>query len=207
VTTRFTIDLMHPGKAQRPRGEWFVGTAGVRHLGAVAAVGVALLAAAGLGGLLPQYLRSSSELAAVNQLKRDVKTAETELTTLQGNLKDLGTEARRQVRWSELLPVLTQRVPETLKLDRVALVKEGRQGRGQTAAQASEPTLQINASTAATRGSAALEHIATFMGSLAQDPVVASRFQLKTWDLRSSPSEKESEGLLQITIGFADKRS
>ena len=67
--------------------------------------------------------------------------------------------------------------------------------------------LQVNASTVATRGSAALEHVATFMGSLAQDPVVASRFQLKTWDLRSAPGEKDSDGLLQITIGFADKRS
>ena len=209
MTTQFTIDLTRPGTAQRSRWDWFVGAAGPRHLAMVAAGGVALIAVVALGGVLPQYLRSSSENVAVSKLKREVAAATTELSTLQANLRDLGAEARRQVRWSELLPVFSQRVPETLKIDRVALTKGARPPQGQPPVQAppSDLGLQIDASTRVVPGASPLEEIASFMGALAQDSAIAGRFELKTWEVKSAPGQGAGDGQLRISIGLAEKRS
>ena len=205
MSTRFTIDLAHPGSAQRSQWDWYVGNAGPRHLAIVAAAGVGLIAIAALGGVLPQYLRYSSEIVAVGKLKREVAVASGELSTLQANLKDLGNEARRQVRWAELLPVFSQRVPETLRIERVALTKSGRQGQPQAGVQAGDLGLQIDASTRAGVGTSPLEEIARFMGALAQDPVLAARFQLKTWEVKSgAPGAADT---LRISIGLGEKRS
>lgn len=208
MSTRFTIDLAHPGTAQRSKWDWLVGNAGPRHLATVAVAGVGLIAIVALGGVLPQYLRYSSEITAVAKLKREVAVASGELSTLQTNLKDLGTEARRQVRWAELLPVFSQRVPETLRIDRVALTKSGRtaQGQPQPGVQAGDLGLQIDASTKTVAGTSPLEEIAHFMGALAQDPVLAARFQLKTWEVKSgAPGAADTP--LRISIGLGEKRS
>ena len=200
MSTRFTIDLAHPGTGQRSQWDYFTGPGGPRHLLTVAVGGIALLAIIGLGGVLPQYLRYNSEIAAVAKLKREVALARDELSTLQTNLKDLGAEARRQVRWADLLPVFSQRVPETLKIDRMSLTKRA-------GGEAGEVGLQIEASTKTGAGKSPLEEIASFMGALAQDPVVASRFQLRTWEVKSGGAPGAGEPSLRISIGLAEKRS
>jgi hypothetical protein len=208
VSTHFSIDLAHPGNVQRSRWDWFIGAQGRRHLMTVAGGGVALILLVGLGGVLPRYLRYSNELASIAALNRDVATATNEATTLRASLRELAAEARRQVRWSELLPTLSQRLPESLKIDRVSLSKGPRAGATAPADQSKpggpELALQIDASTAMVAGGARLEEIANFIASLATEPTVARRFQVKTWEVKSS--SRTGEGLQQVSISLAEKR-
>ena len=202
MTTQFTIDLTRPGWAQRSRWEWFLGPDGPRHLAIVAAAGAALVVLVALGGVLPRYLRYSSEVQSIAALRSEVTTADNDLSTLRTTLRDLGAEARRQVRWSEMLPALSIRLPDTLRIDRVSLGKVARQA----GTQPNDLTLQIDASTTMAQGSSRLAEIARFMAVLAQDPTVATRFQLKTWEVRPA-IEQGSDEHLHISIWLAEKRS
>ncbi len=211
MTTQFTIDLAHPGRAQRSPWEWFLGPDGPRHLAILATAGVALVALVALGGVLPRYLRYSSEIQSIAKLRGEVTTADNELSTLRTNLRALGAEARRQARWSELLPALSKWLPDTLRIDRVSLGKAARQPQGQAqsqqaAAQSSDLTLQIEVSTTMVPASSRLVEIASFMAAFAQDPVVAPRFQLKTWEVRPARNQG-GDGQLEISIALAEKRS
>ncbi len=193
MTTHFTIDLTHPGRAQRSPWEWFLGPAGPRHLAIVATAGVAIVALVALGGVLP------------------VTTADNELSTLRTNLRALGAEARRQARWSELLPALSKWLPGTLRIDRVSLGKAARPPQGQAqssqaTAQSSDLRLQIDVSTTMEPASSRLVEIANFMAAFAQDPTVAPRFQLKTWEVRPARAQG-GDGQLEISIALAEKRS
>ena len=78
MSTRFTIDLTRPGLAQRSRWEWFLGPDGSRHLAIMAAGGVAIVVLVALGGVLPRYLRYSSEVQSIARLRREVTTADSE---------------------------------------------------------------------------------------------------------------------------------
>ena len=210
MTTQFTIDLAHPGRAQRSPWEWFLGPAGPRHLAIVATAGVALVALVALGGLLPRYIRYSSEIQSIAKLRGEVTTADSELSTLRTNLRALDAEARRQARWSELLPALSKWLPGTLRIDRVALGKAARPPQGQAqspqAAQSSDLALQIEVSTTMEPASSRLVEIANFMAALARDPAVAPRFQLKTWEVRPARGQG-GDGQLEISIALAEKRS
>jgi hypothetical protein len=209
VTAQFTIDLTRPGLAQRSRWEWFLGPDGPRHLAIMAAGGGAIVVLVALGGVLPRYLRYSSEVQSIARLRREVTTADNELSTLRTDLHYLGAEARRQVRWSEMLPAFSRWLPGTLRIDRVSLGK-ARQPQGQPQSQRSgtppsDLTLQIEASTTMVPGSSRLVELANFITALAQDPAVAPRFRLKTWEVRPSRDQGGGEQL-HISIGLAEKR-
>src|SRR2546422_11694611 len=210
MTTRFTIDLTRPGGARRSRWEWLLGPDGPRQLAIVATAGVAIVALVGLGGVLPRYLRYSSEIQSIAKLRGEVTTADNELSTLRTNLHALGAEARRQARWSELLPALSKWLPGTLRIDRVSLGKAARQPQGQAqspqTAQSSDLTLQIEVSTTMVPSSSRLVEIASFMAAFAQDPAIAPRFQLKTWEVRPA-RDQGGDGQLEISIALAEKRS
>jgi hypothetical protein len=207
MTTRFAIDLTHPGWGQRSWSDWFLGPAGPRHLAIVAAAGAAIVVLVGLGGITPLYLRYASEVQSISSLRREATAADGELSALRTNLRDLEAEARRQVRWSEMLPVLSTSLPGSLRIDRVTFGKPARPPQApppKTGTPAADVALQIEASTTAMPGSSRLVDIANFIGSLAQDPAVAARFQLKNWEVRPP---RESDDGLQFTVGFAEKRS
>jgi len=209
MTTRFAIDLTHPGWGQRSWSDWFLGPAGPRHLAIVAAAGAAIVVLVGLGGITPLYLRYASEAQSISSLRREATAADGELSALRTNLRDLEAEARRQVRWSEMLPVLSSSLPGSLRIDRVTFGKPARPPQApppsqKTGTPAADVALQIEASTTAMPGSSRLVDIANFIGSLAQDPAVAARFQLKNWEVR--PPREGDDGL-QFTVGFAEKRS
>ena len=204
MTTQYTIDLTRPGQAQRSRWDWFVGSDGQRHLVIVAVAGIAVVLIVALGGLLPRYLKYSKELQTITKLRRDVVTSSSEIGTLRASLKDLGAEARRQVRWSELLPVFSRRVPDTLRIDRVSLVKAS--GRALPAGvQAGDLVLEIAASTTVVPGSSRLNDVASFMAGVAQEPAIANRFEMKTWEVK--PNREGSESQIVINVAFAEKRS
>ena len=208
MTTPFTIDLTRPGWSQRSRWHWFLGPGGPRHLAMVAGGGVAIVMLVALGGALPRYLRYSAVIHAIANLEREVTVAGKELSSLRTNLRDLGAEARRQIRWSQTLLALSHPLPGTLRLDRVSLAKVPRQPQP-TETQPGDPkpvdlVLSIEATTSVVPGGARLVEIANFMSALARDPVLAPRFQLKTWDVRPAQGGADQ---LHISIGLAEKRS
>jgi hypothetical protein len=210
MTTFFSIDLAHPGEAQRSRSDWFLGTQGPRHLAVVGGVGVALVAIVALGGVLPRYIKYSKELSSIATLKGNVATATAEATTLRTSLRDLGTEARRQVRWSELLPALSRHMPEALRVDRITLAKApkptgGQPPPGQSVTPAGDLVLQIDASTPVVAGGSRLVEVANFMAALAKEPTVERRFEMKTWEVKSA-RERADDNLLQLTIRLSEKR-
>ena len=210
MTTPFTIDLTRPGWSQRSRWHWFLGPGGPRRLAMVAGGGAAIVVLVALGGALPRYLRYSSEVQAIANLQREVTVAGDELSSLRTNLRDLGAEARRRVRWSEMLPALSDPLPGALRIDRVSLSKVARQPQ-QTETQPGDAKpfdllLQLEATTTVVPGGSRLVEIANFMSALAQDPVLAPRFQLKTWDVRPAGAQGGEEQL-HISIGLAEKRS
>jgi hypothetical protein len=216
MNPRFTIDLTRPGRAQRSAWDWFVGPDGLRHLAIVGVGGVILVALIGVGGVLPRYLRYSSDVHSVAKLRVEVAAAEKELSTLQASLRDVEAGARRQVRWAQILPALSRSVPGTLRIDRIAL---GKGLRPAGAAQTNKPpetkaadgkstdlVLQIDASTSIVPGGGRLVDIANFMAGIANDPALARRFQLKSWEVQR-PREQSGEEHLRITIAFAERRS
>ena len=211
MTTRFTIDLAHLGSTHRSPWDWFLGPEGVRHLAIVAAAGIGLALLAGLGVALPLYLKYSNEVQTIGKLRRDVTTSGNELATLQASLRDLASEARRQVRWSELLPALSQRVPEALRVERVSLAKAGRQAQPGASSppsgvQPGDLLLDIEASTKVAPGGSRLVDIADFINGLAQEPTVSRRFQLKSSQVRPGGREAGGGEQLQISVTFAEKR-
>ena len=217
MSPRFTLDLARPGRAQRSPWEWFVGPDGIRHLSIVGIGGVLLVVLVGIGGVLPRYWRYASEMQSVARLRLDVAAADKELATLQTSLREVEAGARRQVRWSQILPALSRALPGTLRIDRVTLGKGGRPAGGSAAGaskpvekasdgKATELVLQIDASTQMVPGGARLVDIANFMAALAKDPAVAPRFQLKTWEVQA-PRDQNSAEQLRLSIAFAEKRS
>jgi hypothetical protein len=218
MSAPFNIDLARPGRAQRSKWDWFLGPDGARHLAMVIAGGVGLVVLVGAAGLLPRYLEYSSEVQSIAKLRADVAAADRELSTLQASLRDVDAGARRRVRWSEILPVLSRSLPATLRIDRITLSKGSPPPKGTAAsstrlteskpgdAKANELVLQIDASTTVVPGGSRLVDIANFMSDVAKDPAVNRRFQLKTWEVQR-PREQSGDNQLRINIAFGEKRS
>jgi hypothetical protein len=223
MSMTFTIDLLRPGRAQRSRRDWFLGVEGGRHLVMVAAASAVVIAVVMIGGVLPGYVRYSSEVQSVARLRGDLAAADKELATRRASLRDLDAGALRQVRWAEVLPALSRWAPEALRIERVSLETPGRRAAGKPPAataptadgkprdpksagtNAPELLLQIDASSTLVPGGARLVEIANFMAALANDPAVTRRFHLKTWEVRR-PREQGAADQLQIGIAFAEKR-
>jgi hypothetical protein len=216
VSPRFTVDLARPGRAQRSRWDWFLGPDGLRNLSIVGVGGLLLVILIGVGGAVPRYWRYSSELQSIAKLRLEVAAADKELSTLQAGLRDVDAGARRQVRWSQILPALSRSLPGTLRIDRITLGKGSRPPGGASApkpaeakpgdAKGSDLVLQIDASTPMVPGGSRLVDIANFMAAVAKDPAVAPRFQLKTWEVQR-PRDQSGEEQLRISIAFSEKRS
>lgn len=207
---RFSIDLLRPGRVGRTWQEWFVGEHGQRRLmiATVACLVVLLLVLA--FELLPTYWRLSDDLEAMPALRNELGAAEGDLNVLRANLRALSREAKRQVRWGDLLTTLSEETPATLKLQRV----EAKRGAG-TPRPGQEPprpepgaegTLRIEAVTPLRSGSAPLLEMAKFMAGLMRDPALNRRFQLKSWEIKPPASvEQEGAPLLHISITLAER--
>ncbi|HET7874276.1 MAG TPA: hypothetical protein VFN71_02025, partial [Methylomirabilota bacterium] len=124
MSARFTIDLLHPGRVARTWRDWFVGTQGRRRL---------LLATAACGAIIlliwvfqiPTYLRLSKGQGEIPTLRGDLAKREGDLRILRAALQALSVEAKRQVRWAELLTAFSQQIPPTLKITKVEALRPG----------------------------------------------------------------------------------
>jgi hypothetical protein len=209
MSARFRVDFLHPGEDLRQIGwmaksreEWFVGPDAGRHLGLVA-VGCALILVVFLvAGIVPLSMRLSDSVSGLPALKRDLAARGTDLDLLRSNLGALSEEARRQVRWADLLVALAQQIPPTLKLQnvgssRVASAATPSQQPGAPAVF--ENTLRLEAVTPMRAGSQPLIEVAQFMAGLMRDPAVNKRFQLRSWDI------KPAGDFLNVSIMLADR--
>jgi hypothetical protein len=216
MSGRFTVDLLHPGRVARTWKDWFVGPQGRRRL-LIAALGCLVVwIVVGIGLVLPPYLRLSEDRGAIPRLRRDLGAIDGDLNLLRTDLRALATEAKRQVRWGELLNVLGQQVPPTLKLQKVEIVRAAPPpGQPAPAQPDGESQLRIEALTPLRPGSPPLLEIAQFMAGLLKDPAVSKRFQLKSWEIKpptgapvtpvaAAPQDSVEGPALQITIVFSE---
>lgn len=208
---RFSIDLIHPGQLSLTWQEWFVGNQGSRRLAAFALAGIFALVLVMVGGILPTYWRLSSDLNAIPRLQKDLAATEGDLNLLKTNLQALTLEARRQVRWAELLGAFSQHIPTTMRLQTVEAsrpVPSGGPGQPAPPPDAKgEGVLRIESVTPLRSGSQPLLEVAQFMAGLMRDPAVNKRFQLKSWDIKPpgvGSAEAETQNL-NITILLSER--
>lgn len=212
MSGRFSVDLLHPGHVADTWQDWFIGPQGRRRLiiGAGFSAGVLLLVVIAL--ILPVRLRLSQDVGAIPKLRADLATRDGDLTVLRQDLQALSVEAKRQVRWAEVLNAFRQQIPSTLKLQKVE------SGGGTAAATPGPPQpqgspggageLRIEALTPLRPGPPPLLEIAQFMGGLLKDPSVSKRYQLKSWEIKQPGSGGAAAGegaQLQIVIVLAEK--
>jgi len=204
VSTRFRVDLLHPGWVAETWQDWFIGVKGLRRLVWFTMGCAAVLAALFVAVILPARGRVSRDLEALPALQRDLRARETDLGVLRSNLLALSDEARRQVRWAELMTTLSQQIPPTMKL---VLVEGSRpapppasppQQAAQPAARP-ESVLRIDAMTPVRPGSPPLVEVAQFMAGLMRDPAVNKRFQLKSWEIKPG-AQPPSGGVQLLTV-------
>jgi hypothetical protein len=211
MSTRFTIDLRRPGRIAQTWQEWFTGPAGTRRVVFFALAGVGVLLLILVGGILPTYWRLSDDLNALPNLRRDLTATENDLTVLRANLNALTQEARRQVRWAELLNAFSQQIPATLKLVKLEAVRVVQPPApapqpGQPAPARPAGTLRIEAVTEQVAGSPPLLEIAQFMAGLMRDPSVNKRFTLQSWEIKPSAGGEGGAQLLNVSILLGERQ-
>jgi hypothetical protein len=215
MTARFAVDLLHPGRVARTWQDWFVGTQGRRRF-IFALVGcIAVLVI----GALPQIVarwKLSVDQGSLPQQRANLAKREGEVRVLRADLQALSVEAKRQVRWAELMAAFSQQIPPTIKITKVESVRSAAPapppGQPASAAQASAGggELRIEAVTPLKTGSPNMLEIAQFMAGLMKDPGVNKRFQLKNWEIKpgagtgSGPSEAPGGKTLQVTIVLSE---
>jgi hypothetical protein len=208
MSARFRIDLLHPGRVATTWKDWFVGPQGRRRLGVVTLACLAILIVILVGGLLPGYWRLSDDLNAIPRLRRDLAATETDLGVLRNNLRALTAEARRQVRWGDLLATFSQQTPPALRLQRVEASKvTPPPAPGQAAGEVrGEAVLKVEASTPLRPGSPPLLEVAQFMAGIMKDPGVNKRYQLKNWEIKPPPlGGGEEPQYLTIVVTLSER--
>ena len=213
MSTRFAIDLAHPGHVADTWQDWFIGPQGRRRW-VIAAAGCGIVLVVVIALILPTRIRLSQDAGAIPRLRADLAAREGDLNVLRANLQALSLEARLQVRWAEMLNAFRQQIPATLKLQKVEVsagpapsttAPPGQaQPVGAPPAAASE--LRIEALTPLRPGPPPLIEIAQFMGGLMKDPTVGRRYQLKSWEIKqagaagSQPAGEREQLLVLIVL-------
>jgi hypothetical protein len=143
------------------------------------------------------------------ELRRDLSARDADLMLLRSNSKALADEARRQVRWAEVLAMLSRAMPAALRLQLVELARVAPPpvaGQPSSASVKPEEVLKVEAVTPLRAGSAPLADVAQLVGALAQDPALARRFQLRNWELKPSPAVSPGgEQLLTVSIVLSER--
>jgi hypothetical protein len=215
MSGRFSVDLLHPGHVADTWQDWFIGPQGRRRLIIAAGFSAGVLLLVVIALILPVRLRLSQDVGAIPKLRADLATRDGDLTVLRQDLQALSVEAKRQVRWAEVLNAFRQQIPLTLKLQKVeasgaaAPAAPGQpQPQGGPAGAVGAGELRIEALTPLRPGPPPLLEIAQFMGGLLKDPSIAKRYQLKSWEIKQPGGGGAAAGegaQLQIVIVLAEK--
>jgi hypothetical protein len=172
-----------------------------------------LLLAVVIALILPLRFRLSSDVGAIPKLRADLSSLDGKLNLIRADLQALSLEAKRQVRWAEMLNAFRQQIPATLKLQKVEVGAAPATSTPAPAGQA-QPVgapapgagdLRIEAVTPLRPGPPPLIEIAQFMGGLMKDPTVGRRYQLKSWEIKpaaadGSQGSGEREQLLVLIV-------
>ena len=214
MSARFTIDLAHLGHVADTWQDWFIGPQGRRRWAIAAASCGVLLLAVVIALILPLRFRLSSDVGAIPKLRADLSSLDGKLNLIRADLQALSLEAKRQVRWAEMLNAFRQQIPATLKLQKVevgavpAASTTAQSGQAQPvgAPPAAASELRIEAVTPLRPGPPPLIEIAQFMGGLMKDPTVGRRYQLKSWEIKqagaggSQPAGEREQLLVLIVL-------
>jgi hypothetical protein len=119
MSGRFSVDLLHPGHVADTWQDWFIGPQGRRRLIIAAGFSAVVLLLVVIALILPVRLRLSQDVGAIPKLRADLAARDGDLTVLRQDLQALSVEAKRQVRWAEVLNAFRQQIPPTLKLQKV----------------------------------------------------------------------------------------
>ncbi len=214
MSARFTLDLLHPGHVAASWQDRFVGPQGGRRLVVAAGIcaGVILLVVIVL--VLPPTFRLSRDQGAIPKLRADLATRDGNLSLLRQDLQALGVEAKRQVRWADVLNAFRRQTPPTIKLQKVEAglpPAPPAPPPGQTPVQgvaAGGGELKIEAVTPLRAGPPPLLEIASFMGGVLKDPAIDRRYRLKSWELKQPGGGGATSGegaQLQILITLSEK--
>jgi|SRR5262249_38346782 len=218
MSGRFSVDLLHPGHVADTWQDWFIGPQGRRRLVVAAGISAGVLLLVVLALILPVRLRLSENVGAIPKLRADLATRDGDLTVLRQDIQALSVEAKRQVRWAEVLNAFRQQIPPTLKLQKVESGGSAAVASSAAPSQPGQPQpqgqaggagageLRIEALTPLRPGPPPLLEIAQFMGGLLKDPAVSARYQLRSWEIRQPGGGAAGEGAqLQILIVLAEK--
>jgi len=207
ATTRFAVDLLHPGWATESWQDWFLAPRGSRRLALVAIAGAALLVLVLVALVLPGQRRLAADRDALPALNQELGAKNADFGLLRSNLDALAQEARRQVRWTDLLAALGREMPVSLRLQLVEIGRvQAAPAPGQSPPPRAEDVLRIEALSPARAGSPALVDVAQFMGALMRDPAVSRRFVLKSWEIKPSALlSPAGEPLLSVSILLAER--
>jgi len=217
MSGRFSVDLLHPGHVADTWQDWFIGPQGRRRLIIAAGFSAGVLLLVVIALILPTRLRLSQDVDTIPKLRADLATRDGDLIVLRQDLQALSVEAKRQVRWADVLTAFRQQIPSTLKLQKVEAggppaAAPGSPGQAQPqagpAGGVGAGELRIEALTPLRPGPPPLLEIAQFMGGLLKDPSVAKRYQLKSWEIKQpgSGGAPAGEGAqIQIIVVLAEK--
>src|SRR5207244_4280842 len=144
--------------------------------------------------ILPTRIRLSTDVSAIPKLRADLASLEGNLNVIRADLQALALEAKRQVRWAEMLNAFRQQIPATLKLQKVevaaAPATSAPAPSGQAQPVGAPPPgawpLRIEGVSPLRPGPPPLIEIAQFMGGLMKDPTVGRRYQLKSWEIKQA---------------------
>jgi hypothetical protein len=213
MTARFNIDLLHTGRIAETWQDRLVGQRGreVFMLFALASL-VILIVGYVIGVLIPSR-GLVHERQDVARLNAQLASRTEDLRLIKAGLGALSEEARRQIRWSDLLTTLSEQIPSVLRLQRVALTKvvPGPPGQAPATAAAAaaraEGVLQIDAQTPLQPGGPPLLETAKFMGGVMRDPAVNKRFTLRSWEIKppAGTGPTTDSPLLQINVTLAER--
>ena len=214
MSARFNVDLLHPGHVADSWQDWFIGPHGARRLFLAAGICAGILLLVVIVLVLPPTFRLSTDQGAIPKLRTDFATREGNLNLLRQDLQALGVEAKRQVRWADVLGAFRHQTPPTIRLQKVEVgVAPGPPAppQGQTQAQGvlpAAPELKIEAVTPLRPGPPPLLEIASFMGGLLKDPAIEKRYRLKSWELKQpggggAPAADGAQ--LQILITLSER--
>jgi hypothetical protein len=208
--TRFNIDLLHTGRIAETWQDWFLGAEGGQRLVLCAGVGVILLLLGFVGGVYLPSRGLTNDQREIGQLRQTLASKSADLAVVKRDLGALSEEARRQVRWSELLNTFSEQIPSVLKLQKVALTTAPPPPAAGGQPPPSSPPravglMQIEAQTPLRPGGPPLLETAKFMAGIMRDPAVNKRFQLKSWEIKPPGTAQDTQPLLSIGVTLSER--
>jgi hypothetical protein len=209
MTTRFKVDLLHPGRIAASWQDWFTEPEGQRRLVLFGGASVIVLILGYVGLVYFPGLRLIGDERRVAELKRVLAGRAEEARQVKADLGALSNEAKRQVRWSDLLTTFSEQTPPVLRLHRVSLTTAAPpppppgQAPGQAAPSTPVTSLQIEAQTPLRPGGPPLLETAKFMAGVMKDPAVNKRFQLRSWEIK--PPASGVDPLLTIGVTLSER--